>query len=184
MKRARTFEELQSRIKELKGVKKLNYNEKLHKKYMENKIKRKMKKKERLLQKALNKAKKNTAEGDAIKIENKDEQKIPKRIFNSEGKMVFNKFDFSEIGVKKKLPKNDPKKMLHQLQENKEKFKQLKESGDTEKAEDLKKRNTWKFALARVNGEKVCQRIIVSSYMYIHIYIYIYIYKNIFIYIH
>jgi len=111
-----------------------------------------------LVQKKLKREKEN---GLKIKTKNKKtlkipNPKIPKPVFNSEGKMVFSKFDFSEIGVKKKLPKNNPKKALQQLQEKKEKLKQLEESGDKEKAEDIKERDTWKSALARANGEKVC----------------------------
>jgi len=137
----------------------LDYKQKLLKKNLENRMKKKTKKEERLLQKKLARTEQNAAGGNKIKTENETEiSKIPKAkpVFNPDGKMVFNKFDFSEIGVKKKLPKNDLKKTLQQLQQKKEKLKQLEESGDKEKAEDIKERDTWKSALARANGEKVC----------------------------
>ncbi|KYQ46724.1 Surfeit locus protein 6 like protein [Trachymyrmex zeteki] len=140
-KRAQSFKELHAKLEELKGVKKLHYKQKLLKKTLKNKLKNKTKKE------------------DKIKTENEEIPKVPKPkpVFNSEGKMVFSKFDFSEIGVKKKLPKNqnDSKKMLQQLQQKKEKLKQLEDLGDKEKAEDIKEKDAWKSALAKASGEKV-----------------------------
>lgn len=159
-KRAQTFQELQERLEELKGTKKLDYKKKLLKKNLKNRIKKKMKKEERIRQKKLAMTEQNAANSNKIKIESEEIPKVPKPkpVFNSQGKMVFSKFDFSEIGVKKKLPKgeNDPKKMLQQLQDKKEKLKQLEESGDKEKAEELREKDVWKSALARASGEKVC----------------------------
>lgn len=150
--------ELHEKLEKLKGVKKLDYKQKLLKKTLKNRIKKSSKKEQRLLQKKLVKAEQN-ATGDN-KINNDEVPKVPKPkpVFNSEGKMVFSKFDFSEIGVKKKLPKNqnDPKKILQQLQQKKEKLKQLENSGNKEKAEDIKEKDAWKSALAKANGDKVC----------------------------
>ncbi|RLU21568.1 hypothetical protein DMN91_005941 [Ooceraea biroi] len=156
-KRAQTFEELHAKLEELKGVKKLDYKQKLLKKNLENRIKKKTKREERLLRKKRAKTEQNAAGGNKIKIEDEDTPKVPKPkpVFNSEGKMVFSKFDFSEIGVKKKLPKSDPKKMLQQLQQKKEKLKQLEESGDKEKAEEMKEKDAWKSVLAKASGEKI-----------------------------
>ncbi|XP_011170985.1 surfeit locus protein 6 homolog [Solenopsis invicta] len=158
-KRAHTFEELHAKLEELKGVKKLDYKQKLLKKTLKNKIKKKTKKEERLLQKRLARIEQNTSGGNKIKTENEEVPKVPKAkpVFNSEGKMVFSKFDFSEIGIKKKLPKsqNDPKRMLQQLQHKKEKLKQLEISGDKEKAEDIREKEAWKSALAKATGEKI-----------------------------
>ncbi|XP_077272693.1 surfeit locus protein 6 [Temnothorax americanus] len=157
--RAHTFEELHAKLEELKGVKKLDYKQKLLKKTLKNRIKKKTKREERLVQKKLARIEQNTASGSKIKTEDEEVPKVPKPkpVFNSEGKMVFSKFDFSEIGVKKKLPKsqNDPKKMLQQLQQKKEKLKQLEELGDKEKAEDIREKDAWKSALAKASGEKI-----------------------------
>lgn len=157
-KRAQTFEELHAKLQELKSVKKLDYKQKLLKKNLKNKLKKKKTREERFLQKKLARTEQNAAGGSKAKIDNEEMPKVPKPkpVFNSEGKMVFSKFDFSEIGVKKKLPRNDPKKMLEQLQQKKEKLKQLEESGDKETAENIRENDAWKSALLRANGEKVC----------------------------
>lgn len=155
----KTFVDLNTKLEKLKGVKKLNYKQKLLKKKLKKKINKKAKKEERMLQKKLARTEQNAAGSSQTDINDKDAPKVPKPkpVFNSEGKMVFSKFDFSEIGMKKKLPKseNNPKKILQQLQEKKEKLKQLEESGDKEKAEEIKEKDAWKVALARTNGEKV-----------------------------
>lgn len=157
-KRAHTFEELHAKLEELKGVKKLDYKQKLLKKNIKNKIKKKSKRDERLLQKKLARTEQNAA-SSKIKTENEEIPKVPKPkpVFNSEGKMVFSKFDFSEIGIKKKLPKNenDPRKILQHLQQKKEKLKQLEESGEKEKVENIKEKDAWKSVLAKASGEKV-----------------------------
>lgn len=141
-------------------MKKLDYKQKLLKKNLKNRIKKNTKKEQRLLQQKLARIEQNAAGDSKIKIDNEEVPKVPKPkpVFNSEGKMVFSKFDFSEIGVKKKLPKNqnDPKKMLQQLQQKKEKLKQLENLGDKEKVEDIKEKDAWKSALAKASGEKVC----------------------------
>lgn len=159
-KRAHTFKELHAKLEELKGMKKLDYKQRLLKKTLKNRIKKKTKREERLLQKKLARIEQNTTGGSKIKTENEEVPKVPKPkpVFNSEGKMVFSKFDFSEIGIKKKLPKsqNDPKKMLQQLQQKKDKLKQLEDLGDKEKAEDIREKDAWKSALAKASGEKVC----------------------------
>lgn len=159
VKRARTFQELQERLEELKGTKKLDYKQKLLKKNIKNRIKKKMKREERMRQKKLAITEQNAANSNRVKMHDEEAPKVPKPkpVFNSQGKMVFSKFDFSEIGMKKKLPKgeNNPKKMLQQLQGKKEKLKQLEESGDKEGAEELREKDAWKSALAKASGEKV-----------------------------
>lgn len=169
-KRAHSFKELHAKLEELKGVQKLGYKQKLLKKTLKNKLKKKTKKEERLLQRKLARIEQNTVGGSKAKTENEEVPKVPKPkpVFNSEGKMVFSKFDFSEIGVKKKLPKSqsDPKKMLQQLQQKKEKLKQLEDVGDKEKAEDIREKDAWRSALAKASGEKVYTHLIVPiSYM-------------------
>ncbi|XP_014472597.1 PREDICTED: surfeit locus protein 6 homolog [Dinoponera quadriceps] len=158
-KKAKTFEDLHTRLEGLTGVKKLDYKQKLLKKKLKNRIKKKLKKEERMLQKKLSRTEHNAAGSSEINTDDTEVPKIPKPkpVFNSQGKMVFSKFDFSEIGMKKKLPKseNNPKKILQQLEEKKEKLKQLEESGDKEKIEEIKEKDAWKAALAKANGEKV-----------------------------
>lgn len=123
-------------------------------------MKKKSKREERLLQKKLARTEQNSASSSKIKIDTEEIPKISKTkpVFNSEGKIVFSKFDFSEIGMKKKLPKNenDPRKILQHLQQKKEKLKQLEESGEKEKVENIKEKDAWKSALAKASGEKVC----------------------------
>lgn len=156
-KRARTFEELHAKFNELKG-KKLTYKDKMLKKNIKNKITKKNKKEERLLQKKLARTERASAEMHKVK-EEVDVPKIPKQkpIFNSQGNMVFSKFDFSEIGTKKKVQKTekDPKKILHQLEEKKKKVKELEEVGEKEKAQEIKDKDAWKSVLAKASGEKV-----------------------------
>lgn len=157
--RAKTFEELHAKLEELKNVKKLGYKQKLLKKSLKNKIKKKTKREERLMQKKLVRTEQRAAGLNNYKSEDGEMPKIPrpKPIFNSEGKMVFSKFDFSEIGTKKKPPKNekDPKKILQQLQQKKEKLKKLEQSGEKDKAEEIKEKEAWKSVLAKASGEKV-----------------------------
>ena len=94
--------------------------------------------------------------------------KVPraKPVFNSEGNMVFSKFDFSEIGTKKKPPKSekDPKKALQIIQQKKEKLKALEEAGEKEKAQEMKEKDAWKAVLAKAGGEKVSIQINISFY--------------------
>lgn len=98
----------------------------------------------------------------AVKIKTEEVDGAPKQsrakpVFNSEGHMVFSKFDFSEIGTKKKQQKalKDPKKALQALKDKKEKIKSLVEAGETEKAQELKEKDAWKNVLAKAGGEKV-----------------------------
>lgn len=157
-KRAQSYKELQAKLEGLKNVKKLEHKQKLLKKNLKNRIKKKSKKDERLTKKLV-KVEPSAAGSTKIKKEDAEMPKAPrpKPVFNSEGKMVFSKFDFSEIGTKKKPPRNekDPRKILQQLQEKKEKIKELEHIGDKEKAVEMKEKEAWKSALARASGEKV-----------------------------
>nr|XP_050851215.1 surfeit locus protein 6 homolog [Vespula vulgaris]XP_050851216.1 surfeit locus protein 6 homolog [Vespula vulgaris] len=158
-KRAQTFEELHAKLEELKNVKKLGYKQKLLKKTLKNKIKKKTRKEERLIQKKSVRTEQQVTDLNNFNFEDNEMQKIPKPkpIFNSEGKMVFSKFDFSEIGTKKKSLKSekDPKKILQQLQQKNEKLKELEQSGEKDKVEEIKEKEAWKSALAKASGEKV-----------------------------
>ncbi|CAK9810364.1 Surfeit locus protein 6 homolog [Anthophora plagiata] len=155
-KRAKTFEELHAKLEGLKKSKKLGYKEKQLKKNLKTKMKKISKRKERSMQKALAK----TGDSAALPKVKKDDAEVPKvprpkPVFNSEGKMVFSKFDFSEIGTKKKPPKKDPKRMLLQIKQKKEKIKEMEQSGEVEKAQNFKEKDAWKSVLAKASGEKV-----------------------------
>ncbi|XP_014210733.1 surfeit locus protein 6 homolog [Copidosoma floridanum] len=163
-KKAKNFEELQAKIDELKG-KKLNYKEKLMKKGLKNRIQKKAKKDQRqkdkqrarLEQKSVQASQAQGKEDDEGEDEKPKISKPQKPIFNSQGHMVFSKFDFSDIGTKKKPVKTekDPKKLLEHLTEKKKKLKELIQSGDKEKALEIKEKDAWKAALAKSTGEKV-----------------------------
>ncbi|XP_003699854.1 surfeit locus protein 6 [Megachile rotundata] len=157
VKRAQTFEELHARLEGLRNVKRLGYKEKHLKKNLKNRIKKISKREEHVMQKKAAKIEQNASSLSKIKKEDGEVPKIPrpKPIFNSEGKMVFSKFDFSEIGTKKKPPRKDTKKILLELKQKKEKLKEMEQSGEIEKAQELKEKDAWKSALAKASGEKV-----------------------------
>ncbi|XP_076233147.1 surfeit locus protein 6 [Calliopsis andreniformis] len=158
VKRAQTFEELHAKLEGLKNVKRLGYKEKQLKKGLKNKIKKATKREQHLMKKKLMKIEQK-AGVTQIKKEDGETPKIPrpKPVFNSEGKMVFSKFDFSEIGTKKKLRKTekDPKKILLQLKEKKQNLKEMEQSGATEKVQEIKEKEAWKTVLAKSSGQKV-----------------------------
>ncbi|XP_043254366.1 surfeit locus protein 6 homolog [Colletes gigas] len=159
MNRANTFKGLYTKLEGLKNVKKLKYKDKKIKRNLKTRIKKISKREERVMQNKLIKTEQNAAGLSKIKKEDGEMPKIPrpKPVFNSEGKMVFSKFDFSEIGTKKKPPKTgkDPKKLLLQLKQKKEKFKTMEQSGEKEKVQELKEKDAWKSVLAKASGEKV-----------------------------
>ncbi|XP_013115026.1 surfeit locus protein 6 homolog [Stomoxys calcitrans] len=77
---------------------------------------------------------------------------IPKPVFNEEGKIVFSKFDFAQ---KKKKSHQNPRDILKQLKATDRKINELKESGETEKALEMKNELAWKKAFDKVDGKKV-----------------------------
>jgi hypothetical protein len=149
--RARSLSELQDRLHAITSKKKLTYKEKLAKKSLKSRMKKKTKQDERNAQQKLIRAEK------AMKTEvNGTQVKIAKPVFNSEGKMVFSKFDFTNLGTKKeKKQEKDPKKLLERLKKQKEELDELKESGEIEKVVEIKEKTAWKNALAKAQGEKV-----------------------------
>ncbi|XP_078045191.1 surfeit locus protein 6 isoform X2 [Augochlora pura] len=159
VKRANTFEELHAKLEGLRNVKRLGYKDKQLKKNLKNKMKKMSKREERIMQRKMVKTEQNATGGPKLKKDDCDVPKIPrpKPVFNSEGKMVFSKFDFSEIGTKKKSPKNakDPKKILLELKQKKEKLKEMEQLGETEKAQEMKEKQAWNSVLAKASGEKV-----------------------------
>lgn len=156
-KRAQTFEELHAKLEGLKNIKRLGYKEKQLKKNLKTRIKKISKKKEQLMQKKIIKTEQNGDTLFEIKKEDNEIPKIPKPkpVFNSEGKMVFSKFDFTEIGIKKKPSKKDTKKMLLELKQKKEKLKAMEKLGEKERVEEIKEKDAWKAVLVKSSGEKV-----------------------------
>ncbi|CAK9821798.1 Surfeit locus protein 6 homolog [Anthophora retusa] len=156
-KRAKTFEELHAKLEGLKKSKKLGYKEKQLKKNLKTKMKKISKRKERSMQKTLAKTEGNSAALPKVKKDDAEVPKVPrpKPVFNSEGKMVFSKFDFSEIGTKRKPPKKDPKRMLLDIKQKKEKLREMEQAGEVEKAQNFKEKDAWKSVLAKASGEKV-----------------------------
>lgn len=109
------------------------------------------------LQRAAQLSKENGIDKDKeMQLEITDNKLLNKTVFNKEDKMVFSKIDFANLGKVKKVKKEkDPKKLLQRLEHQNEKLKKLKESGEVEKAIEIKEKSAWKNALAKVAGEKV-----------------------------
>ncbi|CAH0559436.1 unnamed protein product [Brassicogethes aeneus] len=151
--RASSLSELQERLQAITSKKTLSYKEKLTKKGLKNRMKKKNKRDQKNASAKLIRAQKVTEKD--VKTEDED-PKPTKPVFNSEDKLVFSKFDFSDIGKKKvKKVEKDPKKLLENLKKEKEKISQLKLSGDVEKAIEIKEKTSWKNALAKAEGIKV-----------------------------
>lgn len=119
-------------------------------------MKKKKKNDERILNKKLVRAQKS---GDKKTVLNGDNKLVKpvKPVFNSEGKLVFSKFDFSDIGRKdnERKEERDPKKILKQMEKQKEKIAKLESEGATEKVIELKEKQVWRLALKKAQGLKV-----------------------------
>ncbi|KAL3277721.1 hypothetical protein HHI36_013064 [Cryptolaemus montrouzieri] len=150
--RAKSLTELQQRLEAMKGRNKLSYKDKMLKKGIKNKLKKKSKIDERKTQKVLV----NVGRVKTEEVKQEVNEKPVKPLFNSDAKMVFSKFDFSDIGKKDhKKHITDPKKLLENLKKQNERIINLKESGEIDKAVKMKEKTAWKNALAKVSGEKV-----------------------------
>lgn len=156
------MEELQQRLQAITSKKKLTYKEKLTKKGLKNRLKKKSLQDERNAKKKLLRASKLMEKnGDIndvkdIKIENIESSKeLP--IYNKDNKMVYSKIYFANLGNphKKTKKEKDPKKLLQKIESENEKLEKLKESGEVEKANEIKEKSAWKNALAKASGEKV-----------------------------
>lgn len=158
--RAKSITELQERLQAIQSKKKLTYKEKLVKKGLKNRMKKKSKQDERNAKQKLVRAEKQFKKEQKQKEELPDDdgknQQPTKPVFNKDSKMVFSKFDFSNIGKKtNKKEEKDPKKLLTKLKEQKEKLAELEKSGEKEKAVEIKEKIHWKNALAKAEGKKV-----------------------------
>ncbi|XP_023016901.2 surfeit locus protein 6 homolog [Leptinotarsa decemlineata] len=158
--RAKSLSELQQRLEAIKSKKKLTYKEKLTKKGLKNRMKKKNNQNERNAKEKLKRAAKLTEKAE-VKVEEaqpeEDSKKVAnKPVFNKEDKIVFSKFDFENVGKHKKTKQEkDPKKLLKKLKERDEEIQKLKESGEVEKAVEIKEKTSWKNALAKAEGQKV-----------------------------
>lgn len=135
--------------------KKLGYRDKLLKKGLKNKVIKKQKKDERKGRKNLNRTK--TDYGSEFG----NRPKPLKPIYNSEGKMVFSKFDFSESGYKNEVmekkgrDERDPHKMLKKIEKQNEKLKELEVTGEIGKLTEIREKIAWNRALSKSEGVKV-----------------------------
>ncbi|XP_072383964.1 surfeit locus protein 6 homolog [Diabrotica undecimpunctata] len=159
--RAETLVELQQRLDAIRGKKKQTYKEKLTKKGLKNRLKKKTQQDQRNAEKKLQRAAQLSLKKE-VKSENGEaevdtQEDIHKKpVFNKEDKIVYSKIDFDTLGRQKKVKKEkDPKKLLEKLEKQKENIEKLKESGNVEKAIEIKEKSQWKNALAKAEGQKV-----------------------------
>merc|ERR1712049_50884 len=84
---------------------------------------------------------------------------MAKKVYNSDGKIVFSKFDFksaeTSAGTPNKKQQLDPKAALNRLQKEKENIKSLAEKGKTERVKTLEDKSAWKKAMEKAEGVKV-----------------------------
>lgn len=135
--------------------KKLGYKDKLLKKGLKNRVIKKQRRDER-------KGRKNLSRAEAdYGTEFGNKPKPLKPIYNSEGKMVFSKFDFSESGfknevaVKKGRDEKHPQKMLKKIEKQNEKLKELEKTGEIGKVTEIREKIAWNKALSKSEGVKV-----------------------------
>lgn len=96
--RAHGITELENKLNKIKAEKSFTLKNKFMKKSLASKLNKKIKKKQRLVKKQnlhLNGNSNNVSEQKETKNVN-----IAKPIFNSDGKLVFSKFDFASLGNK------------------------------------------------------------------------------------
>jgi hypothetical protein len=134
--------------------KKLGYKDKLLKKSLKNRVLKRQKRDEQ-------KGRKNSVKTETdcgTQFENKPKPLKP--IYNSEGKMVFSKFDFSESGFKSEVvekgkEERDPHKILKKIEKQNEKLKELELKGEMEKLTEIREKMAWNKALNKSEGMKV-----------------------------
>jgi len=90
----------------------------------------------------------------------KSENLPKKQVFNKDDKMVFSKFNFSEINEKKRKKSDDVptgknyKVLLKQAKKKKEKMSEM-EAIDKEQAQEMTAKHVWKSALLKAEGVKL-----------------------------
>ncbi|XP_075227369.1 uncharacterized protein LOC142327899 [Lycorma delicatula] len=166
-KRLRGLNEIQAKLKEIKGKKMTNIQESRYKKNLKTRLKKQQKKEKKKLEKNMKKKnkliKRDLDRNPTVKnvsSNNEENENKEKIVFNKEGKMVFNKFDFTGIGNEKnkkglKKQEKDPKMLLEELKRRKSKLNELEQSGEKMKAKGLKEKEMWMSALKKSEGVKV-----------------------------
>ncbi|WAR30514.1 YWIE-like protein [Mya arenaria] len=138
---------------------KLNDSERLDKKRLKRK-ESKMKLKQKRKMEKLIKVKPIVNGGDKTKGGNTSgESATPKPIYNSEGQLVFSKFDFTASGKKAKggksdLTGKDYKRLLEKIEKRNEKIRKVG-SKDEGAAKSLQEKFKWESVLHKAEGEKV-----------------------------
>ena len=94
-KRAHSIAELEEKLEKIKSQRQYNLKNKLAKKSLNSKLNKKIKKTERL--------NKTRVKGESVVVKKEKEEVKPnpiaaKPVFNNDGKLVFSKFDFSNVG--------------------------------------------------------------------------------------
>lgn len=155
-KRAKSITDLEEKLEKLKSQNNFNLKRKLVKKSLSSKLNKKIKKSERS-----NKTRVKPLVDNEFKDKNKTEQKlnnnVAKPVFNTDGKLVFSKFDFANVGSKEKINRaeKNPKKILENLKQQEEKFLHLEKTEDSNKVKDMKEKLAWKTLLQKAEGQKV-----------------------------
>lgn len=108
-KRARSIAELEEKLQKIKSQHNFNLKNKLVKKSLNSKLNKKIKKRERINKKPKPSGDTTPLIEDNVKLEKVKQEKKPKLggeaskpVFNTEGKLVFSKFDFANTGQKGK----------------------------------------------------------------------------------
>jgi len=153
--RAELQERLRKKLEELRGSDKSNSKSKNKKQKLTKAEKRSKAKQDKRLKAKLSRGEQN---GSLVKVPGG--AKPAKPVYNSDGKMVFSKFDFTNGecaigGGDKKKPVLDPKAALGKIQKHKEKIQSLQSIGKTEKAKSLEEKATWNSVMERTEGVKV-----------------------------
>ena len=154
---AQSVQELRARLKakldSLQGNQAKDPEKNAKKKLTKEEKKAKMREEKRLQAKLVKMAQNSTAASTSNGAK-------AKPVYNSEGKMVFSKFDFTAnnvngAGPSKKNPKKDPKLALDAIQKQKHKLKKLEEKGDKETVKSIEESSAWTKALDKAEGVKV-----------------------------
>lgn len=102
-KRARSIAELEEKLDKIKSQNKFSFKNKLQKKSLNSKLNKKIKKKERI-NKSNVKPIVDAPFAEMLKPHTEEKNiNVAKPVFNNEGKLVFSKFDFANVGKKGKI---------------------------------------------------------------------------------
>eukprot|EP00095_Tigriopus_kingsejongensis_P002035 maker-scaffold556_size137522-snap-gene-0.29 protein:Tk02035 transcript:maker-scaffold556_size137522-snap-gene-0.29-mRNA-1 annotation:"surfeit locus protein 6 homolog" len=86
-----------------------------------------------------------------------------KPVYNSEGQVVYSKFDFTEQPQPQKakvlgpggVKSSDPKVALQKIKKHKEKLKSLKQAGKSEEVQQITETTAWQTAQDKAEGAKI-----------------------------